>query len=432
MTPEYPDSHYHRQLAPVQGHPPLTGELETDTCVVGGGLAGVSTALELAERGRSVILLEAGRIAWSASGRNGGLVSAGWACGIERLVTRLGRDHARRLAALSRRGVQRVRERIRSLGIHAAAPLPGMLLAWRYPPGDELLAAAARARELLLAEPVAWSREQLRAALRTARYFGALHDAEAFHFQPLAYTLGLTEAAVARGVGVHENSRALSLGREPGGWRVRTGGGSVRARHVVLAGSAHLGRLEPRLAKAVLPVATYMMATEPLGERLAMAIRTQSAVADTRNAGDYYRARDGRILWGGRMTTATAEPRRLAALLRDDLLAVYPQLAGVRVQTAWSGLMGYTRHRMPLVGPLEEGLWACTAFGGHGVNTTAACAELVARAIAEGDDGWRLLEPFGPVRVGGRTGRLAAQATYWYYRLGDRLRERRAEGAPLK
>jgi len=173
-----------------------------------------------------------------------------------------------------------------------------------------------------------------------------------------------------------------------------------------------------------------MMATEPLGERLASTIRTTAAVADTRSAGDYYRVLDGRILWGGRMTTRATPPAHLAHLLRADLLDVYPQLGAVRVECAWSGLMGYARHRMPLVGRFPGGPWYCTAFGGHGLNTTAVGAELVARAIATGDDEYRLFEPFAPVWGGGAVGRLVAQTTYWHYRLGDLWRERHARRRP--
>ena len=426
MTADYPDSHYHRALAPVAARAPLAGRVECETCVVGGGLAGLCTALPLAERGREVVVLEAGRVAWSASGRNGGFVSAGYAASLDRLVRRLGRDHARRLARISRDGVGLVRERVSRLGLAAAGLVEGMLVVARHPAAAEARAARDLAADLLGSSLQVWSPERVREVLRSPRYFDAVYDPEACHLQPLAWSLGLADAVEAAGGRVHERSAALELRRDAGAWVVATAGGRVRAREVVLAGSAHLGRLQPRLARAVLPVATYMMATEPLGERLAEAVRTPAAVADTRNAGDYYRARDGRILWGGRMTTRTAEPARLAALLRGDLVGVYPQLDGVRVETAWSGLMGYTRHRMPLVGRLQPGLWTCTAFGGHGLNTTAACGELVARGIAGLDDEYRLFEPFGAVWAGGPAGRVAAQATYWHYQLGDRWREWRA------
>ncbi len=425
MSTDYPDSHYHRELAPVTRRARFEGPAQTEVCIVGGGLAGLCLACDLAAAGVDVAVLEARRIAWGASGRNGGFVSAGYALGLAALRARLGRDHARRLGAISRRGVHLVRERIARHGARVAA-VHGVLTVWRHPGGDEPRVHCELVEELLGQHCETWPRERVRAVLRSERYFEAVHDDEGFHVQPLAYALALADAAAADGARLYESSAALGLRRTQRGWRVLTAAGDMQARHVVLAGSALLGRLEPRLARAVLPVTTYMMTTEPLGERLREAIRTDMAVADTRGAGDYYRVRDGRIVWGGRMTTRLAPPSRLARLLGADLLAVYPQLAGVRVDSAWSGLMGYSRHRMPLIGRLEDGLWYLTAFGGHGLNTSAALAELLARAIASGDDEYRQFAPFAPVWTGGLVGRALAQATYWHYQFGDWLRERGA------
>jgi gamma-glutamylputrescine oxidase len=161
---------------------------------------------------------------------------------------------------------------------------------------------------------------------------------------------------------------------------------------------------------------------------VAGAIRTQAAVLDDRRAGDYYRVVDGgsRILWGGRITTQTSDPRDIAALLRREMVATYPQLAGLKVEVAWSGLMSYARHLMPQIGCLQPGIWYCTAFGGHGMNTTAIGGTVVAEGIAGDSDRYRLFAPFGLAWNGGPLGKAAAQVTYWAYQAADALKEYRS------
>jgi gamma-glutamylputrescine oxidase len=176
----------------------------------------------------------------------------------------------------------------------------------------------------------------------------------------------------------------------------------------------------------VLPVATYVAVTEPLQQD---AIKTSEAIADTRRAGDYYRLVDGgRILWGGRITTAIQEPRRLAEAMRGDMLSVYPQLGSPRMEYAWPGLMGYALHKMPLIGRDQEGQWFATAFGGHGLNTTAMGGLLIARAIALKDDEYRRFTPFAPRWAFGQLGRAGVQSSYWWMQLRDRLDEKRSAG----
>jgi len=157
-----------------------------------------------------------------------------------------------------------------------------------------------------------------------------------------------------------------------------------------------------------------MAVTAPLGEKLFDAVRYTGAVADTRRAGDYYRiVADDRLLWGGRITTRIAEPRRLKAQMRRDILRIYPQLDDVRIEYAWAGTMAYAVHKMPQIGELSPGYWLASAFGGHGLNTTAMAGEMIARAIMEGDDRWRLFSPYELVWTGGRLGRATAQMAFW-------------------
>ena len=207
---------------------------------------------------------------------------------------------------------------------------------------------------------------------------------------------------------------------------MRTRSGEIVAPHVVLAGNADLGPVQPQMAGAVLPVATYVAVTGKIGRGLARAIQWSGTISDTRRAGDYYRVIDGdRLLWGGRITTDTREPPRLREMMRGDILSVYPQLGDIRIEYAWPGIMGYAPHKMPQVGEIEPGLWVCSAFGGHGLAQTAAGADAVASGILGDPMRWRLFAPFGIGWAGGPAGRAATQLAYWGLQVRDWWDEKR-------
>jgi glycine/D-amino acid oxidase-like deaminating enzyme len=240
---------------------------------------------------------------------------------------------------------------------------------------------------------------------------------------PLRYALMIAAKAEAQGALLHEGSPVLGVERQGARHMVRTARGQVMARHVVYCVSSLDRRLHPVTGRAVLPVATYVAVTEPLRQDV---IRTRSAISDSRRAGNYYRLIDeGRLLWGGAITTRVSEPARLAERMKADMLSVFPQLGDPRIDFAWAGLMGYARHFMPLIGSDGQGQWWATAFGGHGMNTTAMGGLLMARAIAKGDDEYRRFAPYQPQWAGGPLGRAGVQAGYWYMQLKDRLDERR-------
>ncbi len=392
--------------------------------VIGGGYAGLATALGLAERGVSdVLLLEAQSIGHGASGRNGGFVFAGYSLGESDLIDQVGRDDARWLYDSTRRAMRRIRERIETYAI-ACDPVDSGVL-WTNWFDD---ARVLQQRRQLLAEhyDIEWpevSRAELRTMLRTERYSGALFEPDGFHVHPLNLARGLARGAVSLGVKVAEGYRASGIQPNGAGWRVQIDDSNIDAEHVVVCGGGYLGRLVPSLARALLPIATYVIATEPLGERLIGAIATRAAVYDTRFAFDYYRALpDTRILWGGRISILDRAPAAVARLLKRDLLRVYPQLAEVRVDFAWSGLMSYARHEMPQIGALAPGLWFAQAFGGHGLATTTAAGEVLAAAIANGDDSYRRYRAFGLPSTHRPFGYLGAQATYWWLQARDRWR----------
>jgi gamma-glutamylputrescine oxidase len=403
------------------GYAPLRGDTQADVCVIGGGLAGLTTALELARRKKSVVLLETNRLAWGASGRNGGFVSNGFAEGQDEIAARVGKEAARALFDLSRFGTEFVRREIAE-GDPTIKMGDGWLGARRYDTGDELRAKRDRLAKDYGDEHQFLSTEETRALLNSPRYFQSLLDKSAFHMHPLRYALMLAKKAQAAGGSLHEQSPATEISDGNGKWKVRTATGSVIASHVVYAVSSLDRKIHKPTGRAVLPVATYVAVTEPLKQD---AIRTPSAVSDSRRAGNYYRLIDeGRILWGGAITTRVSEPSQLAERMKGDMLSVFPQLGAPRIDYAWAGLMGYARHKMPLIGGDGKGQWWASAFGGHGMNTTAMAGLLIARAIANGDDEYRRFLPFGPQWVGGPIGRLGVQGSYWWMQLRDRLDER--------
>ncbi len=398
----------------------LDAHIEADVCVIGGGLAGLTTALELAKLGKSVVLLEAQWVAFGASGRNGGFVSNGFALGIEDIAARVGHDEASALYDLSRRGTAYVRNTITA---HEPSVLmgKGMRVCVRHEDRGELSRHGELLREKFKENVATLGTSETRLHLATDRYFDSLYFADAFHIHPLRYALLLAKLCRKAGVAIHEGSVARSVEKTATGFVVNTDRGAVRAGAVVHCVSALDRQLHQPSGRAVLPVATYIAVTAPLQQDV---IRTTSAIADTRRAGDYYRLIDeDRILWGGRITTQQAEPRQLADVMLRDMKHCYPQLPNPTIDFAWSGIMGYALHKMPLIGRDSEGQWFATGFGGHGLNTTAMAGELIAQAIARGDDTYKRFAAFPPRYAFGPLGRLGVQSSYWWMQMRDKLDE---------
>jgi gamma-glutamylputrescine oxidase len=392
---------------------PLAHDLDVDVCVIGGGLAGITVARELARRHWSVAVLEAKRIAWNASGRNGGFVLPGFAEDIDAIIDRVGVAHAKQLWALSVNGVEYVRSAMRELRMPGVDSGQGFLKVSLRDRVEPLQRRAARLQEF--GSPVdLWSTDRVRAMLHTDRYFQALRWPQAFYLHPLTYALGLASFAEQAGARIFEETPAVALDVSGVRKRVDTPTGRVRAHHVVLAGGAHLGSLFAANSGTVMPVVSYLAATAPLGERLGQAIRYAGGVADMRLGGDHYRAVQGdRLLWGGGISTRTPVPQALAQRIARRIGAIYPQLGMVNVTYTVSGVMGYAVHKMPQIGEIAPGLWLANAFGGQGLNTTAMAGGLIAGAIVEGDDRWRLFAPYELVWAGGNMGRVAAQCLFW-------------------
>lgn len=421
----YPQTYYSERLQPKpESEPSLTGGVDADICIVGGGLAGLTLALRLAEQGQNCLLLEAEQVGFGASGRNGGFVTPGFAQSVDVLEKKLGVDTAKTLFAETIRGVEFVRKRAKAIG--GVIQGDGLLKLLRYNAPDTVERIVHHMNAVHDQRLTILSPDALAAQLSSKTYRHAIHDPHTFTIDPLAYVQGLKQQALATGmVNLCEKTPAVSLQKQGASWQIATAQGSVNARNVVLTGSAYLGQLYRPLAGAILPIATYVVSTDGLGSSLDDAIRFRGAIADTRLAGDYYRRieRD-QLLWGGRITTQRSEPRYLASLLKRQIVEIYPQLSDLRIRHAWSGLMGYAVHKMPIIGELEPGLWSCTAFGGYGLSTTAMGAQIVADALLQGDDRWRMFQAFGARWSGGAVGRAGTQLVYWGMQLKDRWQEK--------
>jgi len=417
-------SYYVATAHPAPAHPTLKGEVSADLVVVGGGCTGLSAALHAAEAGLSVVLLEGGRVGWGASGRNGGQMIPGLRKGAAELVKAYGAERARALfdLALEARGL--VLELIARHVIDCDLKTTGHLLA--AVKSSDLRGMDEEAK--CLATVMAYPHTEVLSAAQTrdqvdAPYHGGLLDRMGGHMHPLNYTLGLAEAARAAGVIIHEQSLATALENGPGGVRVATAQGAVRARHAVLAGDALLSGLEPRVNNRIMPVANYIVATEPLGALAHRLIAHDAAVSDTRFVVNYYRlSADGRLLFGGGERYTRDPPGDIAAFVRPRMERVFPQLRGRPIDHAWGGLVSITATRLPHVGRQGEVLFA-HGYSGMGVILSTLAGKLLAEAVA-GETGrfdlFAALEP--PAFPGGTRlrGPLHVLGMLWYA-LRDRL-----------
>jgi glycine/D-amino acid oxidase-like deaminating enzyme len=399
--------------------PPLAYDLDVDVCVIGGGLAGITAAREVARRGWSVAVLEARRIAWNASGRNSGVVRPGFSAPVEKIAERIGLPLTRVLWDLSRTGVQYIRDAIAGIGDMGLVEGNGLiegsgcLDVAKWPDADRFLARAALMADMGT-EVEAWPVEQVRDTLRTRHYFDALHFPGGFQINPLAYAHGLAGAAAQAGVRIFENTPVTAADLAGVRKRIDTPRARVRAGHVVLAGNIYLGDIARPLADTLIPATVFTGVTQPLGRRLALALAFGGAVSASRH-GHHYRIVGGdRLMWTGSAGSLWAR-RSLARTIR----ATYPQLGPVQFEHFWPARTGFAVHGMPQIGEVERGVWLASAFGGHGLNTSAMAGGLIARAIVERDDTWKRFLPFVRGWAGGRAGRAVAGATAWWQRRSD-------------
>lgn len=422
----YIDSYYRRTITTLPAVESLNADIETSVCVIGGGLAGIATALGLAERGMSCVLLEAERVGWGASGRNGGFVSCGFSQNALALARKYGEPRAQQLYGLTQRAYDLIQTRIEGAESRIKQPREGTVTASWFDDEAGIRHYIDEMNRLFDEGLEFWPRQQMQEAYLTNRYFDGFLKPKAQRFQSLNYALHTANLARQAGARFFEASRVTSVKSQPAAnhrWRVETDSGSVKAQHVVYACSGYIDSLHRKLSRATLPVATYVLLTEPLGDRLESAIRSPYGVSDNRFSSNYYRlVDDQQLLWGGRVSMFHPSQERLKTIMLKDLLSVYPQLEGIRGEVAWGGYMGYSAHKMPQLGQLKPGEWYCQGFGGHGMVTTTMGGELIASAISSEDETYLLFKRFGLDYVGKPFGPIIAQLAYWSYQLQDALR----------
>ncbi|UEH06226.1 NAD(P)/FAD-dependent oxidoreductase [Pseudomonas sp. HN8-3] len=423
---EHAQSYYRATANTMPQRPALDADLSVDVCVIGGGFTGVNTAIELAQRGLSVIVLEARRIGWGASGRNGGQLIRGIGHDVSGFAKYVGEEGVRYLARAGIDSVALVGERIGEHGIDCdlrwgfceLANTPAQFAAFKNE--QTQLAAMGYAPETRLV-----GAQDMAQVVGSTVYAGGLVDMGSGHLHPLNLVLGEAQVAEALGVRIFEQTEVLEL-IHGNTVQVRCAGGSVRAAHLVLACNAHLENLEPRLGGKVLPAGSYIIATEPLPETMAEQLIPQNlALCDQKVGLDYYRlSADRRLLFGGACHYSGRDPQDIAAYMRPKMLKVFPQLADTAIEFQWGGKIGITANRFPQVGRLKQypNVFYAQGYSGHGLNVTHWCARLLAEAIHAGAS--RGLDIFSQVPhmtfPGGKALRspLLALGMLWY-----RLRE---------
>ncbi len=424
------DSYYAATAPRGEGFAPLQGEVEADVAVVGGGLAGLSAAIELAERGQKVVLLEAAQIGSGASGRNGGQAIHGLACDQAEIERQLGLDEARRIWSMSIEALDLIQQRCARHGIDAQWQSGFLGLATKPAKSRELRQWADHIASTY-DYPLRWiAPAELGRWIDSPRFDAGVHDPRSGHLHPLRYVLGLAQAAKALGVRIHEMSPVSAVDEGPS-LLLHTPGGRLRARQALLAGNVYLAEYAPALAATlaprIMPVGTYIVCSEPIArERLDALIPSRSAVCDTNFVLDYFRpTADQRLLYGGRVSYSTVTPRDLMASMRARLVQTFPQLGNVGMQYAWGGFVDISMNRAPDFGRLgrQRNLYYLQGFSGHGLALTGLAGRIVAEAM-HGDAS--RFDTFARLRhrpfPGGRLMRMPALVLGMaYYRLRDLL-----------
>lgn len=421
---DYPASYYAATAAPAPERPALGGERRVEVCIVGAGFTGLSAGIELAERGHEVMVLEAAKVGWGASGRNGGQIVNGLNASLETIEGRYGRGTADFVATVVQEGGRIIRERIARYAI-----------ACDLRDGNLFTAFTARQMRALEAKQTLWRAHGIdsfelldgagvRRHVASDAYAGGMLDRSGGHLHPLNLALG--EAAALEGLGgvIHEESPVVRVEDAGGRPVVRTARGVVRPEVLILAGNAYLGDVVPEIADRVMPFSTQIMATEPLGERGQALLPTGVCVEDVRYVLDYYRlSADGRLLWGGGTVYGGTDPADIRAKLVPNMERIFPGLKGVRVDYAWSGNCAISFSRVPQMGRLGGRTYFAQGYSGHGV----VGSHLFGRILGEAVDGDRarfdVFErvPWIPFPGGRRFAVPYSVLGSWWYGLRDRL-----------
>jgi glycine/D-amino acid oxidase-like deaminating enzyme len=420
----YIPSYYAATATDLPPFPALEGTVKADVCVIGGGFSGVSTALTMAERGRSVVLLESNRIGWGASGRNGGQMIAGIS-GEATIERQLGKAGAKLVRDIRYLGHEIIKGRIKKYAIACdlkhgwmeVAARPRHMRAIRAQVEDRIKEGDGDHLEIV--EP----RDMTR-VLGTTAYHGGFIDRKSGHLHPLNLCLGEARAAASLGVKIFEGSHVIALegGAKP--W-VRTTRGRVEAETIVIGGEIYDRFDQPKLRNLMLPTGSYIIATEPLSEKLAAEVNPQDlAASDSNTVLDYFRlSADRRMLFGGRCNYGNNDPKDIGADIRPRMLAIFPQLSGLKIDFAWGCRIAIIVDRVPAIGRLAPNLYYLQGYSGHGVNATHIASRIVCDAITASTERFDLFDRIRHVRLplSAVFGNQMLALGMLYYRISDML-----------
>ncbi|MET1077406.1 MAG: FAD-binding oxidoreductase [Pseudomonas sp.] len=420
----YPQSFYAASANPVPARPELQGEVETDVCVIGAGYTGLSTALFLLENGFKVCILEAAKVGFGASGRNGGQIVNSYSRDIDVIERSVGPKHAQLLGQMAFEGGRILRERIATYNIQCDLKDGGVFAALTGKQMGHLQAQKKLWERYGHTQLELLDRQRIRDVVACENYIGGMLDMSGGHIHPLNLALGEAAAVESLGGTIYEQSPAVRLerGANP---LVHTPQGRVRAKFIVVAGNAYLGNLVPELAAKSMPCGTQVIATEPLDPALASSLLPQDyCVEDCNYLLDYYRlTADKRLIFGGGVVYGARDPANIEAIIRPNLIKTFPQLKNVKIEHAWTGNFLLTLSRLPQVGRLGDNIYYSQGCSGHGVTYTHLAGKVLAEALrgqAERFDAFAGL-PHYPF-PGGQLMRVPFTALgAWYYSLRDKL-----------
>lgn len=421
---QYPDSWYAATANALEPFPALDGEVRADVCVVGAGYTGLSAALHLAEAGQRVVLLEAHRVGFGASGRNGGQLGSGQRQEQDAIEAMMGREDAQKLWQLGEEAKDLVKALVAKHKIDCDLK-PGV--AHTGSSEKEVRAlhdyAAHLASDYGYDQIETWDAEACHAVCPSPDYKGGFLDMGAGHLHPLNYALGLARAAAAAGVQVFENSEVTGIeaGRPA---TVRTAGGKVVADHLILACNGYLGGLNGKVAARVMPINNFIAATEPLGDDVDKVLTRDVAIADSRFVINYFRlSSDKRLLFGGGESYGYRFPADIEALVRKPMLEIYPHLKDIRIDYAWGGTLAITMRRLPYLARVAPNVLSASGYSGHGVGTATHAGLLLAQAVQGESEGFDTMAriPTIPFPGGAALRSPLLMLAMTWYALRDRL-----------
>jgi len=417
---EHAKSYYAATANRQDARPALAGTETADVCIIGAGFTGISAALELAERGFSVLVLEAVRVGFGASGRNGGQIVNGYSRDLDVISNRYGADAGRAIAAMALEGGNIIRERIDKYQIHCDHVTGGLFTAFTAKQMKGLehhrrVWADFGHHSLEMVDKAALAKH-----VTTNVYVGGMIDHLSGHIHPLNLVQGEAEAVESLGGRIFENSPVVAVD----GAVVKTAAGEVRAKFVLVCANAYIGDLLPEIGNKIMPVSTQILATEPLGEQAAALLPSNVCVEDANYVLDYFRrTADGRILYGGGIVYGGQDPASIRAKILPNMLKTFPGLKDARIDYAWSGNFALTLTRFPHVGRLSPNVYFSHGDSGHGVTTTHLLGRILGEAVAGTAARFDVFAglPYYPF-PGGKALRVPLTvAGSWYYRLRDRL-----------